>query len=155
MSAADEQGRQNKRGAAAWASTDPGGGRIGGVTRTPARPTRFRHHAAVAVAGLIGLIGAVPLASTAWYLTPILLIPFAVMVWAWLAGTDAGPDGLVVRALLGRRRIPWSAVVDLRADAQGRAYASLSDGTAVPLPAVTADDLRRLVATSGSLRQSG
>lgn len=116
---------------------------------------RFRHHAAVAVAGLIGLVGAVPLASTAWYLAPLLLVPLAVVVWAWLAGTDAGPDGLVVRALLGRRRIPWSAVAEVRADARGRAYATLAGGAAVPLPAVTAADLHRLVATSGSLSKTG
>ncbi len=125
------------------------------LARQPSRPARFRHHAALAVAGLIGLIGALPLAGTAWYLTPILLVPLAIMAWAWLAGTDAGADGLVVRALLGRRRIPWSAVVNLRADARGRAYATLVDGTAVPLPAVTANDLRQLVVTSGSPRQTG
>jgi Bacterial PH domain len=111
--------------------------------------TRFRYNAAIAVAGLVTLIAAVPVASAAWYLLPILLIPLAVTCWAWLAGTDAGPDGLVVRALLGRRRIPWPAVTELGADARGRAYAMLTDGAAVPLPAVTATDLPRLVAASG------
>jgi hypothetical protein len=111
--------------------------------------TRFRYHAAIAVAGLITLIGAIPVATAAWYLLPILLVPLAVTGWAWLAGTDAGPDGLVVRALLGRRRIPWPSVAELSADARGRAYATLADGAAVPLPAVTATDLPRLVAASG------
>lgn len=116
---------------------------------TGASKTKFRYHAALAVAGLIALIGAIPVASAAWYLLPILLVPLAVAGWAWQAGTDAGPDGLVVRALLGRRRIPWSSVAELGADARGRAYARLTDGKAVPLPAVTAADLPRLVTASG------
>lgn len=111
--------------------------------------TKFRYHAAIAVAGLITLIGALPVATAAWYLLPILLVPVAITVWAWLAGTDADPDGLVVRALLGRRRIPWRSVAELSADARGRAYATLANGAAVPLPAVTATDLPRLVAASG------
>jgi hypothetical protein len=115
---------------------------------TGARRTKFRYHSALAVAGVIALIGAIPVAGTAPYLLPILLVPLAVAAWAWLAGTDAGPDGLVVRALLGRRRIPWSAVSELRADVRGRAYATLVDGRAVPLPAVTAADLPRLVAAA-------
>jgi Bacterial PH domain len=119
----------------------------GGVTGTS--KTKFRYHAAIAVAGLITLIGALPVATAAWYLLPILLVPLAVTVWAWLAGTDADADGLVVRALLGRRRIPWPSVAELGADARGRAYATLADGAAVPLPAVTATDLPRLVAASG------
>jgi hypothetical protein len=116
---------------------------------TSTSKTKFRYHAALAVAGLIALIGAVPVASVAWYLTPILLVPLAVTWWAWQAGTDAGPDGLVVRALLGRRRIPWTAVEELGSDERGRAYATLADGMAVPLPAVTATDLPRLIAASG------
>lgn len=110
---------------------------------------RFRHHAALAVAAVIALIGAVPLAATTWYLTPVLLIPLAVAIWAWRAGTDVNPDGLVVRALLGRRRIPWSAVAELATDRRGRAVATLADGTAVPLTAVTGDDLPRLLSAGG------
>jgi hypothetical protein len=116
---------------------------------TGASKIKFRYHAALAVAGVIALIGAIPVASAAWYLLPILLVPLAVAGWAWQAGTDAGPDGLVVRALLGRRWIPWSSVAELGADARGRAYATLTDGKAVPLTAVTAADLPRLVAASG------
>lgn len=112
--------------------------------------TKFRYHAALAVAAVIAAIGAVPLASTAWYLTPILLVPLAVAGWAWRAGTDAGPDGLVVRALLGRRRIPWSAVTELTTDQRGRVYAVLAEGKEVPLPAVSRADLPRLMAASGA-----
>jgi hypothetical protein len=117
--------------------------------------TRFRYHAALAVAAVVALIGAIPLAASAWYLTPILLVPLAVAVWAWRAGTDAGPDGLVVRALLGRRRIPWSSVTELIPDERGRVHAMLADGMAVPLPAVTARDLPQLTAAATDQRKRG
>lgn len=124
-------------------------------TVTGTRTTKFRYHAAIAVAGLITLIGAIPVATAAWFLLPILLVPLAVTVWAWLAGTDVGPDGLVVRALLGRRRIPWPSVAELGADARGRAYVRLANGAAVSLPAVTATDLPRLVEASGNQATPG
>jgi hypothetical protein len=112
---------------------------------------RFRYHAALAVAGVVTLIAGIPLAASGWYLAPILLVPLAVAVWAWRAGTDADRDGLVVRALLGSRRIAWSEVAELTTDARGRALARLDDGRGVPLTAVTAADLPRLAASSGTV----
>jgi hypothetical protein len=134
------------------------------------KPTvRFRHHAALAVAGVVTVVAGIPLATTAWYLAPILLVPLAVAVWAWRAGTDADRDGLVVRALLGSRRIAWSEVAELTTDARGQALARLADGRGVPLTAVGAADLPRLAdeacrsrpsqqlsaATSGTLAEKG
>jgi hypothetical protein len=110
---------------------------------------RFRQHSAIAVAGLIATIGAVPLASVAWYFLPVAVIPLLVAVWAWRSGTDADSTGLRVRALLGQRRVPWSDIAELGGDGRGRAVALLRDGRQVPLPAVRADDLPRLVAASG------
>jgi len=112
-------------------------------------PIRFRHHGAIAAAALIAVIGAIPLASAAWYFLPAALLPLVVAVWAWRAGTDAGPDGLRLRALLGQRRVPWSEVAELGGDRRGRATARLTDGRELPLPAVRATDLPRLVAASG------
>lgn len=110
--------------------------------------TRFRQSPALAVAAVVALIGSVPLASYRWYLAPVALVPLAVGVWAWRAGTDVGPDSLVVRALLGRRRIPWTEVAGL-APAGRRVHAVLTDGASVPLPAVRPEDLPRLVAAGG------
>ena len=67
---------------------------------------KFRHSSALAIAGLVAFFGAVPVATYRWYLTPILLVPLAVLVWGWRAGTDADSGGLSVRALLGTRRLP-------------------------------------------------
>jgi len=66
---------------------------------------KFRYNAGIAIAGLVAFFGAIPVATVRWYLTPILLVPLAVLIWGWRAGTDADANGLSVRALLGSRRL--------------------------------------------------
>jgi hypothetical protein len=110
---------------------------------------KFRYSAAIAIAGLVVLISAVPLASTRWYLAWILLVPAAVGVYAWRAGTDANRSAVVVRALFGSRRIEWSRITGLVPDQRGRISAILDNGASVRLPAVTRADVPRLVAASG------
>ncbi|MEO3745473.1 PH domain-containing protein [Plantactinospora sp. B5E13] len=117
---------------------------------------RFRHNQAIWVAAAIGFLGAVPLASSRWYLTPVLLIPLAIGLWAWRAGTDADPTGVRIRALVGQRTIPWSDIVELGADPRGQAVVRLTDGRTTALPAVRSTDLPDLVAASGQrLRPDG
>ncbi|MGN9777764.1 PH domain-containing protein [Micromonospora sp. H33] len=110
---------------------------------------RFRHSQAIPVAAVIAFFGALPLASARWYFLPVLLVPLALGVWAWRAGTDADPRGLRLRALTGERRIAWDQVVELATDPRGRAVARLDDGREVQLPAVRGKDLPRLVAATG------
>ncbi|WP_167604478.1 PH domain-containing protein [Micromonospora auratinigra] len=109
----------------------------------------FRHNQAILVAAIVAFIGALPLASARWWLLWVLLVPLAVALWAWWGGTDADPDGLRLRALLGQRRIAWRRVTELAGDNRGRAVARLDDGEVVVLPAVRAADLPRLVSASG------
>ncbi|MFI7576366.1 PH domain-containing protein [Micromonospora sp. NPDC049497] len=110
---------------------------------------RFRHNQAILVAAVIAFIGALPLANARWYLAPVLLVPLAVGVWAWRAGTDADARELRIRALAGQRRIGWDHVVELATDPRGRAVALLDDGQQVLLPAVRGADLPRLVSSTG------
>ncbi|MBM0277966.1 PH domain-containing protein [Micromonospora tarensis] len=110
---------------------------------------RFRHHQAILVAAVIAFIGALPLANARAYLLPVLLVPLAVAVWAWRAGTDADARELRVRALAGQRRIGWDQVLELVTDQRGRAVARLDDGRQVVLPAVRGTDLPQLVAATG------
>jgi len=110
---------------------------------------KFRHSPAVALAGLIATFGAVPVATWRWYLAPILLVPVAVAIWGWRAGTDADADGVTVRALLGQRRFPWSRISGFAPRGRG-VVAVLDGGATVPLTAVTARDLPKLVAASGA-----
>jgi hypothetical protein len=101
------------------------------------------------VAALIAFLGALPLATSRWYLAPILLVPLAIGLWAWRAGTDADSAGVRIRALLGQRTIPWSDIVELAADPRGQAVVLLRDGRTATLPAVRPTDLPDLVAASG------
>lgn len=119
---------------------------------------RFRPHQAIMLAAVLAFVGSLPLASLRWYLLPILLLPLAIAVWTVRAGTDADADGILVRALIGQRRIPWSRIAELGSDQRGRAVARLADGEPVLLPAVRAGDLPRLIAASGQpldAQQSG
>ena len=126
------------------------------------RRARFRYNVSIAIAGLVGFMGTVPLATAGfvdrangypWYAYPlllILLIPIAVMVWGWRAGTDATDRGLRVRPYgVGGRRIAWSEITGIvRQDR--RVYAVLGDESAVPLPGVSPDAIPRLVAAAGT-----
>jgi hypothetical protein len=110
---------------------------------------KFRHSSAIAIAGLVAFFGAVPVATYRWYLTPILLVPLAVLAWGWRAGTDVDERGVSVRALLGTRRLPWSRITALVPAGQ-RVIAVLDGGASVRLPAVRPADLPKLVAASGA-----
>ena len=109
---------------------------------------RFRYNAALAIAGVIATIGAVSLLGASLWFAPVLLIPLAVTIWAWRAGTDVDERGLVVRALLAKRGIPWTQV-DALVPEQRRVHARLANGNLVTLPGVTRGDLPRLVEASG------
>lgn len=110
---------------------------------------RFRQPPALAIAGLLATLGAMPLlvGSLFFLVVPVATALFA--IWAWRAGTDATPAGLHVRALMGSADIPWSRV-DTLVPAQRKVIAMLTGGGHVTLTAVRPDDLPRLVAASGS-----
>ncbi|NUO56401.1 MAG: PH domain-containing protein [Hamadaea sp.] len=111
--------------------------------------TSFRQPTAVAVAGLIAAIGALPLlrASGWFFFVPLAIFVFA--VWAWRSGTDADPNGVRVRALFGSRKIEWSRIEAFVPADRRKAQAVLADGSRITLTAVTPEDLPRLVAASG------
>ncbi|MBQ1075331.1 PH domain-containing protein [Micromonospora sp. C31] len=116
---------------------------------TSPNTVHFRHNQAILAAAIIAFFGALPVAGARWYLLPVLLVPLAVALWAWRAGTDADAHELRLRALVGQRRISWERVVELAADPRGRAVARLDDGRQVTLPAVRGTDLPRLVSATG------
>lgn len=114
----------------------------------PHTQTRFRYNAALAIAGAIALIGAIPLLAESPLFAPILLVPLAVAVWGWRAGTDVDANGIAVRALLGTRRWRWEQV-DALVPQGRRVLARLVDGGFVTLSGVAPRDLPRLVEASG------
>jgi hypothetical protein len=119
---------------------------------------RFRYNISICIAGILTFIGAIPVATVgfghgdipgyAYPLPAILLIPLAVAIWGWRAGTDSDAQGLRVRALVGSRRIPWAEVAALLPQSR-RVYVRTTDGRTFRLAAVTPDDLPKLVAASG------
>jgi len=117
------------------------------VSRKPA--LRVRKSGALLVAALIAFVGTMPLAGARWALTPILLIPFGIGVWAWRAGTDVFPDRLRVRALFGTTEIPWSRVAEMAPDARGRVSALLDNGNVIRLTGVTTANLPAVLAAGG------
>ena len=110
---------------------------------------RFRHPAPIAVAAAVALIGATPLLTYGWFYAPALLVPLAVGLWAWRAGTDVDAHGLRVRAAVRSRRVPWTEVAELAPTADGRVAARLVSGSVLRLPAVGPEDLPQLVRASG------
>lgn len=109
---------------------------------------RFRQHSGLVIVGLLAFFGALPFATTRWYLLPVLLVPLAVAVWALRSGTDVDGDGLTVRALVGRRRLPWARVSGFVPQGR-RVVAVLDTGTTLRLPAVTPNDLTTLLYAGG------
>jgi hypothetical protein len=98
---------------------------------------------------LIALVGAVPLASIRWELTPVLLVPLAAALWAWRAGTDVFADRLKVRALVGSTEIAWSRVAEMAPDTRGRVSALLDNGNVIRLTGVTRANLPAVLTAGG------
>ena len=104
----------------------------------------FRQHSGLTIAGLVAFFGAIPVATARWYLLPLLLVPLGVAAWAWRSGTDATPEGLTIRALFGRRRLPWARVAGFVPEGR-RVNAVLDGGAVLRLPAVTPGDVPALL----------
>ncbi|BCJ54567.1 hypothetical protein Asp14428_60420 [Actinoplanes sp. NBRC 14428] len=110
---------------------------------------RVRKPGALIVAALVAFVGTVPFAGARWQLAPVLLIPLAIMVWAWRAGTDVDAEGLRVRALAGSTFVPWSRVAELAPDPRGRVSALLTDGKVLRLTGVTTTNLAAVLEAGG------
>ncbi|GAA1789703.1 hypothetical protein GCM10009682_09650 [Luedemannella flava] len=118
---------------------------------TAAKTLRYRHSSAITVAAVVALIGALPMLAGGTAFGLILLVPAAVALWSWRAGTDVGADGLRVRAVLTSRRVPWSDVAELAATPKGGVAVRLTSGMTLTLPAVPARALSAVAAAGGEL----
>ena len=111
---------------------------------------KFRRNTAIMMAAILAVLAGASLGSWAPRLLPVLVIPALIAVWGWRSGTDADAAGLVIRATLGSRRVPWSDVTGLEPRPDGRVIAHLVNGNVLELPAVSANDIPTLVAAAGS-----
>ena len=124
-----------------------GGWEDDGVSRKPL--LRVRKTGALLVAAVIAFVGTVPLAGASWSLSPILLIPAVIFLWAWRAGTDVYADQLRIKALVGSTLVPWERIAELAPDERGRVSALLDNGNVIKLTGVTKTNLPRVLAAGG------
>lgn len=106
---------------------------------------KYRHSSAITVAAIIMMIAGLSLGSWQPALLVLLVIPLAVAIWSWRAGTDVTAEAVTVRAALGQRRVPWAEIAALRPDEQGKVEAVLNSGNRITLTAVPLRDLPNLV----------
>ncbi len=113
----------------------------------PAPRVAFRISPLTVLAALALAVCATPFALGAPLLWLIYLVPLAIIVWTLRVRTTVDADGVTVRRILGRRRVPWSEISSLRLGP--RVSAVLVDGTELALPAVHVRHLPQLAAASG------
>jgi hypothetical protein len=109
---------------------------------------RFRRSSAATVAAIIVMIAGTSVATWQPYLLILEVIPLAVAIWTWRAGTDVDAQGITVRAALGQRHIPWAEITELRPSAGNTVEAVLTSGGRIALTAVPADRLPAIAKTA-------
>jgi hypothetical protein len=119
------------------------------MTDPPNAPAVFRISPLTVLAALAVAVCATPFASAAPLLWLVYLVPLVIIVRTLRLRTVVDADGVTVRRIRGRRRVPWSSISSLRLGDHARVSAVLTDGSELPLPAVHVRDLPQLAAASG------
>ncbi|HET7666721.1 MAG TPA: PH domain-containing protein [Mycobacterium sp.] len=94
--------------------------------------------------GMLALV----LAGPSWFAL-LLIIPIALSTLIIRYRTVADRDTVTARTLLASRTVPWGDVAGLRFGKGSWAYAQLTDGGELRLPAVTFSTLPLLTEASG------
>lgn len=95
------------------------------------------------------MICATPLAWSAFWLTPVYLLPIGYIVWVVRTRTVADADGLTTRTLFSSRRLTWSELKGLTITSRAEVRAVLTDDSEVRLPTVRTRHLPVLAYVSG------
>jgi hypothetical protein len=112
-------------------------------------PARLRMSRTALLPVAVLAVCAVPLAFAAPWTLVVLLVPAVVAAWVLRVGVDIGDDGITVRSLVGRRRVPWSELAGIRVAEDHRLWLVTTHGTEVRVPVMRARDLPRLAELSG------
>lgn len=91
---------------------------------------------------------AVVFAGPSW-LTVLLIIPIGLSAFILRYRTVADRDGVTARTFLASRTVAWDDIAGLRFGKSSWAYAQLTDGSELRLPAVTFSTLPLLTEASG------
>jgi hypothetical protein len=107
------------------------------------------------VPAVVAIVCALPLATARPWLLLVLLLPAAWICYVLRSGVDVDDAGLVVRALFGSVRIPWSRISGVLIGKGHELSVAIVGGGAVRLPNLRVGDLSRLYeATGGRLGMS-
>ena len=79
----------------------------------------------------------------------VYLVPLGAAFFIARRATVLDSDGIEVRAVLGRRRVPWADVAGLAVDERGAVAASLISGDVLQLPYVRVSHLPVLSGLTG------
>jgi hypothetical protein len=109
----------------------------------------FRVPGSALVAVLFFVLCASPLAVAAPWLALIYVIPLGAAVWLLRTRTVVDTEKLVVRRVLTRTVLPWSAIASLRVADRKWVRAVRTDGGEVVLPTVRTRHLPALALMSG------
>jgi hypothetical protein len=114
-----------------------------------AAPARMRMSRTALLPVLVLFVCTVPLAASAWWGVPVLLIPVFAAAWVLRVGVDVGEDALTVRSMVGSRRVPWTELAGIRVGDRGALFLVTTAGTELRLPVLRARDLPWLASLSG------
>ena len=87
-------------------------------------------------------------AASPWFIL-VYLLPVGVAVWLWRTRTEVDAERLVVRRVLTRTVLPWSAVASLHLADRHWIRAVRTDGREITLPTVRTRHLPALAVISG------
>lgn len=118
------------------------------IGRVPA-PARLRMTRTALLPVVILALCVLPVAAVSPWAALILLVPLVAALWVLRVGVDVDDSGVTVRALVGRRTVPWARVAGLRVGERGGLWLVTTAGSEVRLPVVRVRDLPQLAELSG------
>jgi len=110
---------------------------------------RLRMNRISLIPGVVAVVCALPLATASPWLLIVLLLPAAWISYVLRSGVDVDGHGLVVRALFGSLRLPWSRINGVLIGKGQRLSVATVEGSTVGLPNLGVRDLPRLYEATG------
>jgi len=101
------------------------------------------------VPAVVAVVCALPLATASPWLLFVLLLPAAWITYVLRSGVDIDEVGLVVRALFGSMRIPWTRITGVLVGKRQELSIATVEGSTVRLPNLRVRDLPRLYEATG------
>lgn len=113
------------------------------------RPVRLQRNRIALVPAVVAVVCALPLATASPWLLFILLAPAGWISYVLRSGVDVDDEGVLVRALFGSMRIPWTRITGVLIGKRQELSVATVGGGAVRLPNMRARDLPRLYEATG------